>query len=35
MARPKSRADEISAAAEPYLGTKEAAAILRSHKLVA
>jgi excisionase family DNA binding protein len=28
MARPKSRADEISAAAEPYLGTKEAAALL-------
>ena len=28
MARPKSRADEISAAAEPYLGTKEAAAML-------
>jgi excisionase family DNA binding protein len=28
LARPKSRADEISAAAEPYLGTKEAAAML-------
>jgi excisionase family DNA binding protein len=28
LARPKSRADEISAAAEPYLGTKEAAALL-------
>ena len=28
MARPKSRADEISAAAEPFLGTKEAAAWL-------
>ncbi len=28
MARPKSRADEISAAAEPFLGTKEAAALL-------
>ena len=28
MARPKSRADEISAAAETYLGTKEAAALL-------
>lgn len=28
MARPKSRAEEISAAAEPYLGTKEAAAML-------
>lgn len=28
MARPKSRADEITAAAEPYVGTKEAAALL-------
>ncbi len=28
MARPKSRADAITAAAEPYLGTKEAAALL-------
>ena len=28
MARPKSRADEISAAAEHFLGTKEAAALL-------